>query len=164
MFVVPDDGQVKLVRNGVIPDMADDNESPINDEIELNAQTENLPSVIEFVETFLERIGCPMKSLMQINVAVDEIFTNIASYAYHSGIGKAKIRLDQLTDPRAVQLTFIDSGIPYDPLAKEDPDVTLSASKRQIGGLGIFMAKKLMDDIKYEYRDGKNILRMKKYY
>ena len=85
------------------------------------------------------------------------------SYAYHSGIGKAKIRLDLLPDPRAVQLTFIDSGMPYDPLAKEDPDITLPASKRQIGGLGIFMAKKLMDDIEYEYLGGKNILRMKKY-
>ncbi|MBQ6504870.1 MAG: ATP-binding protein [Flexilinea sp.] len=143
--------------------MADDNEALISDEIELDAQTENLPSVIEFVETFLDRVSCPMKSMMQISVAVDEIFTNISSYAYHSGIGKAKIYLAQLTDPRAVQLTFIDSGVPYDPLAKEDPDVTLSASERQIGGLGIFMAKKLMDEVKYEYRDGKNILRMKKY-
>lgn len=143
--------------------MADDNKALIDDEIELDAQTENLPSVIEFVETFLEKVSCPMKSLMQISVAVDEIFTNISTYAYHSGIGKAKIHLDQLPDPRAVQLTFIDSGVPYDPLAKEDPDVTLSASERQIGGLGIFMAKKLMDEIRYEYRDGKNILRMKKY-
>ena len=143
--------------------MADENKTLINDEIELSAQTENLPSVIEFVETFLDRVSCPMKSMMQISVAVDEIFTNISSYAYQSGIGKAKIRLDQLTDPRAVQLTFIDSGVPYDPLAKKDPDVTLSASERQIGGLGIFMAKKLMDEITYEYRDGKNILRMKKY-
>lgn len=143
--------------------MADDNKALIDDEIELDAQTENLPSVIEFVETFLEKVSCPMKSLMQISVAVDEIFTNISTYAYHSEIGKAKIHLDQLPDPRAVQLTFIDSGVPYDPLAKEDPDVTLSASERQIGGLGIFMAKKLMDEIRYEYRDGKNILRMKKY-
>ena len=143
--------------------MAEDNKDLINDEIELDAQTENLPSVIEFVETFLERTGCSVKSMMQISVAVDEIFTNISSYAYHSGTGKAKIHLDQLSDPCAVQITFIDSGVPYDPLAKEDPDVTLSASERQIGGLGIYMAKKLMDEIRYEYRDGKNILRMKKY-
>ena len=143
--------------------MAEDNDTLINDEIELEAETKNLPSVIEFVEAFLERVSCPMKSLMQISVAVDEIFTNISSYAYRTGIGKAKIHLDLLSDPRAVQLTFIDSGVPYDPLAKEDPDITLPASQRQIGGLGIFMAKKLMDDIEYEYLDGKNILRMKKY-
>ena len=143
--------------------MAEENNSLINDEIELEAETKNLPSVIEFVEAFLERVSCPMKCLMQISVAVDEIFTNISSYAYHSGVGKAKIHLDLLPDPRAVQLTFIDCGVPYNPLAKEDPDVTLSASERQIGGLGIFMAKNLMDDIEYEYLDKKNILRMKKY-
>ena len=74
--------------------MAEDNDTLINDEIELEAQTKNLPSVIEFVEAFLERVSCPMKSLMQISVAVDEIFTNISSYAYRTGIGKAKIHLD----------------------------------------------------------------------
>ncbi len=142
--------------------MADENKSLNSEEIELGADVKNLPSVVGFVESFLEKIDCPMKTLMQVNVAVDEIFTNISSYAYRSGSGDAKLRMELLKDPRAVLLTFTDNGIPYNPLAKEDPDVTLSADKRQIGGLGIFMAKKLMDDIEYEYRDGKNILRMKK--
>ncbi|MBQ6518493.1 MAG: ATP-binding protein [Anaerolineaceae bacterium] len=136
---------------------------PEGEGIELEAKTENLHQATEFVESFLDNVGCPMKSLMQINIAVDEIFTNISSYAYPSGTGMAKIEVKMEDDPRAVLITFTDSGIPYDPLAKDDPDVTLSVKERQIGGLGIFMAKKLMDEITYAYRDGKNILTMKKF-
>ena len=143
--------------------MAKEKNSQISDDIEIEAKKENLTPLTEFVETFLEKANCSMKTLMQINIAVDEIFTNISSYAYRSGTGPAKMHMDLLKDPPAVLITFTDSGIPYNPLEKEDPDVTLSASERQIGGLGIFMAKKLMDEIRYEHRDGKNILRMKKY-
>ena len=142
--------------------MANEQDPQISDEIEVEAKIANLTPVTEFVETFLERVNCPMKTLMQINIAVDEIFTNISSYAYRSGTGPAKMHLDLFKDPPAVLITFTDCGKPYNPLAKPDPDVTLSASERQIGGLGIFMAKKLMDEIQYEYRNGLNILRMKK--
>ena len=131
-------------------------------EIELEASINNLAKATEFVTEQLEGIMCNMGTQMQIELAVDEIFTNICMYAYEPGTGNATIQVDVDT-PGVVKLTFIDSGMPYDPLAKEDPDITLPASKRQIGGLGIFMAKKLMDDIEYEYLDGKNILRMKKY-
>lgn len=127
------------------------------EKLTVEATKENLMVVNEFVETNLEKIDCPMKAMMQINVAVEEIYINIASYAYGEETGQAEILLDTDTQGQ-VAVTFMDSGVPYDPLAKEDPDVTLSAEERGIGGLGIFMVKKSMDDVKYRYEDGKNIL------
>ena len=95
---------------------------------------------------------------MQVDVAVEELFVNIAHYAYAPDTGSATIRVAPRQDPKGVAITFVDRGVPYDPLAKEDPDVTLSAEERQIGGLGIYMVKKSMDDMQYEYRDGQNVL------
>ncbi len=132
------------------------------DELEIEAVKENLPEVQMFVEERLEAADCPMKGLMQISVAVEEIFVNIASYAYRPETGKAKVRVEVSGDPISVTITFVDHGIPYDPLAKEDPDTSLSAEEREIGGLGIFMTKQIMDDVAYEYRDGQNILTLKK--
>ena len=103
-----------------------------------------------------------MKTQMQIDVAVEEIFVNIASYAYAPLTGIAKIRVEITEDPATAVITFIDRGIPYDPLAKKDPDIHASVDDRSIGGLGIFMTKKMMDEVKYEYRDGENILILKK--
>ena len=131
-------------------------------ELELEAKVENLSEVVRFVDEQLEAADCPMKIQMQIDIAVEEIFVNIANYAYAPEIGTATVRVEVLGDPPAVDITFIDKGIPYDPLAKADPDVTLSAEERQIGGLGIFMVKKSMDDVKYAYLDGHNILTIKK--
>lgn len=131
-------------------------------ELEIEALTENLPQVLAFVDEQLEAADCPMKIQMQIDIAVEEIFVNIAHYAYAPNVGKAIVRVEMLPDPPSADITFIDSGIPYDPLAKADPDITLSAEERQIGGLGIFMVKKSMDDVKYEYLDGHNILTLKK--
>ena len=129
-------------------------------ELDIEAKTENLEQVLAFVDEELEKYECGMKTQMQIDIAVEEIFVNIAHYAYNPVVGKATIRIE-VTDG-IVSLTFIDNGIPYDPLAKEDPDITLSAEERQIGGLGIFMVKKSMDDVKYEYKDGSNILTFSK--
>ena len=98
----------------------------------------------------------------QIDIAVEEIFVNIANYAYNPEIGKAEIVVEITEKPVTVAITFEDSGVPYNPLEKQDPDITLNAEERDIGGLGIFMAKKSMDDIEYTYRDGKNILTIKK--
>lgn len=126
------------------------------------AKLENLDEVIAFVDGELEATICNPKIQMQIDIAVEEIFVNIAHYAYTPKIGHATIRVQILSDPPGVDITFIDSGVPYDPLAKEDPDTTLSAEERQIGGLGIFMVKKSMDDVKYEYKDGHNILTINK--
>ena len=128
------------------------------EEFTVLAAIENLNQVLAFVDAELEKLDCPMKTQIQIDVAVEELFVNIASYAYTPNQGSATIRVQPAGDTRAVEITFIDSGTPYDPLAKPDPDVTLSADERQIGGLGIFMVKKSMDDMRYAYRNGQNVL------
>ena len=130
-------------------------------EIELEAVVENLASATEFVTNQLEGIRCSMGTQMQIELAVDEIFTNICMYAYAPDTGKAVISVDTDT-PGIVKLTFTDSGIPYNPLEKEDPDITLSAEDREIGGLGIYMVKKSIDSTSHEYKEGKNILSIMK--
>ena len=131
-------------------------------ELTLPATIENIETVIDFVNGQLEEIKCPLKAQMQIDIAIDELFGNIAHYAYNPETGPATVRVEVTEEPIAVVITCIDRGVPYDPLKKEDPDITLSAEERAIGGLGIFMVKKTMDEISYEYKDGKNILRIKK--
>ena len=130
--------------------------------MDIEAVTENLPNVLTFVDERLERVDCPKRTQMQIDVAVEEIFVNIASYAYAPDKGNATVRVEVLENPLMVSITFIDRGIPYDPLSKKDPDVTLPAEQREGGGLGIFMTKKIMDDVAYEYKDGSNILKLVK--
>ena len=129
-------------------------------ELTVEAVLENVDTVTDFVDARLEELDCSMKVMAQINVAVDELFSNIARYAYHPEIGSATVRVDVTEDPLEVVITFMDQGVPYDPLKREDPDVSLSADERKIGGLGIFLVKKTMDDVKYEYRDGQNILKI----
>ena len=131
-------------------------------ELNIEARPENLPDVLAFIDEQLEACGCAMDIQIQIDIAVEEIFVNIASYAYNPEIGTAVIRVEFQDNPLTVIMTFMDNGVPYDPLAKEDPDITLSADERQIGGLGIFMVKQSMDDIQYEYKNGNNILTIKK--
>lgn len=131
-------------------------------ELTIAATVENIEVVTDFVNQQLEELACPMKAQMQINIAIDELFSNIAHYSYNPEVGQATVRVEVVENPLAVTITFIDNGIPYDPLAKEDPDLTLSAEERQIGGLGIYMVKKSMDEISYEYKDGQNILSIKK--
>ena len=131
-------------------------------ELTVEAKTTNIEAVTDFVNEQLEALDCPMKAQMQIDIAIDELFGNIAHYAYNPEIGKATVRVEVTEDPLAVVITFIDNGVPYDPLAKADPDTTLSAEEREIGGLGIYMVKKSMDEIAYEYKDGQNILAIKK--
>ena len=131
-------------------------------EISIAATIENIEVVTDFVNEELEALDCPMKAQMQIDVAIDELFSNIAHYAYSPEVGDATVRVEVVEDPLSVIITFIDKGVPYDPLAKADPNTTLSAEEREIGGLGIFMVKKTMDDITYEYKDGQNILKIKK--
>lgn len=131
-------------------------------ELTIDARVENIEKVTAFVDEQLEILGCSAKTQMQIDIAIDELFGNIAHYAYHPGSGPATVRVEVQEAPFSVVITFIDHGIPYDPLEKEDPDISLSAEERPIGGLGIYMVKKSMDDITYEYRNGQNILRIKK--
>ncbi|RKI38091.1 ATP-binding protein [bacterium D16-51] len=131
-------------------------------ELTIAATVENIQTVTDFVNEQLEAIGCPMKAQTQIDIAIDELFGNIVHYAYHPEIGAATVRVEVEEEPLAVRISFIDNGISYDPLARDDPDVTLSAEEREIGGLGIYMVKKIMDNISYEYKDGQNILRILK--
>ena len=131
-------------------------------ELTIAATVGNIEAVTDFVNEQLEALDCPMKAQMQIDIAIDELFGNIAHYAYTPDVGDATVRVEVIDNPLAVVITFIDNGVPYDPLAKADPDITLSAEEREIGGLGIFMVKKTMDDITYEYKDGQNILRIRK--
>ena len=129
-------------------------------ELRIKAKVENLYDVMAFVDAELEKLDCPMRAQMQIDVAVEELFVNIAHYAYAPGEGDAQITVRAADG--MVEIEFRDSGVPYDPLAKADPDVSLSAEERQIGGLGIFMVKKTMDDMVYHYIDGQNVLKIRK--
>ena len=131
-------------------------------ELTIAATVENIEAVTNFVNEQLEALDCPIKAQMQIDIAIDELFGNIAHYAYNPQIGQATVRVEVVEEPLSVTITFIDNGIPYDPLKKDDPDVTCSLEEREIGGLGIYMVKKSMDEITYEYKDGQNILKIKK--
>lgn len=125
-------------------------------ELYIEALVENLDKVLVFVDECLEECDCDIKTMMSLDIAVEEIFVNIASYAYGDENGMAKITLD-IDDTRMVKITFVDQGIPYNPLDKPDPDITLSADERPIGGLGIYMVKKSMDYVSYEYKDDSNV-------
>ena len=131
-------------------------------ELTIEATPENVDKAIEFVDEMLEEYGCGMKEKMAIDVAVDELFANIAHYAYNPETGYATVRVDVVKESLSVEITFVDNGKPYDPLAKVDPDTTQSIEDREIGGMGIFIVKKSMDAVNYEYKDGKNILTIKK--
>ncbi len=131
-------------------------------ELTLAATVENIDVVTDFVNEQLEALDCPMKAQMQIDIAIDEIFSNIAHYAYDPKVGEATVRVEVVEEPLSVIITFIDGGVPYDPLTAADPDTTLSAEDRALGGLGIFMVKKSMDEITYRYENGSNILSIRK--
>ena len=131
-------------------------------ELTIEAAIENIEKVTEFVNSELDALGCPVKAAMQIDLVIDELFGNIAHYAYNSKSGNATVRFEVERNPLAVIITFIDNGKPFNPLQTEDPDITLSAEERKIGGLGIFIVKKTMDMIDYKYSDGHNVLTVKK--
>ena len=131
-------------------------------EITVDAMIENMNTVTAFVDDFLDLIACPMKSRIQINIVIDEIFGNICHYAYKDSVGAVTVRVESGNTPKAVFLTFTDNGIPYNPLDTEDPDITLYSEERKIGGLGIYLVKKNMDEMKYEYVNQQNRLWMEK--
>ena len=141
--------------------------------LKILAVVDNLAQVLENVDAQLEMENCPMKIQMQVDIAVEELFVNIANYAYTPDTGDADILIETLnTCPipeeyrkglsekdlkgKWLRITLSDSGVPFDPLQKDDPDISLSAQERRVGGLGIFMVKKSMDHMYYEYKDGKN--------
>lgn len=125
-------------------------------ELTLDATVENITVVTEFIDQQLENAGCPMEVQYLIDIAVDELFGNIAKYAYTDRIGKAIVRTE-ISDKEAL-ITFVDSGIPYNPLMREVPDLDLTVEEREPGGVGIHIVRNSMDDMKYEYMNNQNIL------
>ena len=131
-------------------------------ELTVDATVENIPAVTDFVEAELDAVDCPMKTKMQLTMAIDEIMANIAQYAYAPGTGSVTVRFAWAEASKTATLTFLDKGMPYNPLEKADPDVSLSAEDRPVGGLGIFLVKKTMDNVAYEYKYGQNVLTIQK--
>lgn len=125
-----------------------------------SANVEKLNDVLAFVDEELEKVEAPMKIATQMDIAIEELFVNVASYAYAPNSGDVEIKVE--AKDGSIEVIFEDSGVEFDPLAGEDPDITLSAEERRIGGLGIFMVKKFVDEMDYCRTDGKNILRIRK--
>lgn len=130
------------------------------------AEQNQLDEVLGFIDANLEAAGCPVSAQMSIDVCVEEAFINVASYAFPDTDGEASVSVDVLNEAGAsvCVITLEDGGVPFNPLARPDPDTSLQASDRGIGGLGILMVKKMMDDVDYEYSGGMNRLTMKKHF
>ncbi|MBO7673476.1 MAG: ATP-binding protein [Atopobiaceae bacterium] len=118
----------------------------------------NVDMVTDFVNEQVKRMGGSRRAIAQIDVALDEIFSNICNYAYGNDVGDVTVRVCDVADQNSICITLEDKGIPFDPLSREDPDTSLGLHERGIGGLGIYMAKQIMDDVRYEHRDGFNML------
>ena len=130
--------------------------------LKVAATKDNLEVVTAFLDQVLDTSDCPLKTRLQIDLALEEMYINIANYAYAPGTGDMELQAGFSDDGTEVILILKDRGVPYDPLAKADPDVSLPADKRKIGGLGIFLVKKTMDSMSYVRKDGYNIVTMKK--
>ena len=128
--------------------------------LEVEALVENLDTVFAFLHKELKQYGVGMH--MKVDVAVEEIFVNIASYAYDPETGPAKITVEEAEDPKRIVIRFEDRGKPYNPLVREEMDIAEHNRERKVGGLGIFMAKRNMDNLYYEYEDGWNVVTMEK--
>ena len=128
----------------------------------MEAVLENIPRITELVDTVLEQAGCSVKAQMAIDIALDEILANICHYAYAPGTGTVEVCVSHDAENRTAEITFRDRGVPFDPLQKEDPDTTLTAEEREIGGLGIFLVRKTMDAMKYRREGGFNVLTIRK--
>ncbi len=126
------------------------------------AEIADITEITDRVNEELNMIGCTQKARTQLDIAIDEIYSNIVKNAYPESKGPVSVTLCLCNDGTNVMLTFTDNGVPYNPLRKEDPDITLSIEEREIGGLGIFMAKKAVDEMSYEYKDEMNILKLRK--
>ncbi len=132
------------------------------DRLSVEAKVENLYQITDYVEETLESLGVPMEHITSICIAIEEVYVNIASYAYMDETGKVDLEID--TKDSFIKIVFFDEGTPYNPLEKEDPDLDLPPEERQQGGLGIFMVKNIMDDVQYEYKDNKNVLTLIKHF
>lgn len=131
-------------------------------ELTLTANQDNLMEILAFVRSSLTELGCPKHVIGNVVLAVEEAFVNIALYAYAPNEGDMSLTITGYDNPTYVTLTFRDRGVPFNPLARVEPDITLPGKERPIGGLGILMYKRLMDEVTYEYVDGQNVLTFKK--
>ena len=132
------------------------------DSLSVSAEIKNLDQVTDFVLQRPEIASCPKQIRLQLRLAIEEIFVNIASYAYDPEIGPAEVRCEVLEGPLRVVIQFLDGGKPFDPLAKEDADTSEEALFSREGGLGILLVKESMDGVTYTYENGKNILTIEK--
>lgn len=130
--------------------------------LEIPAEKARLTEVTDFVLGFAEKLGFEKKELFQLKLCTEEVFVNVASYAYAPGTGAITVIADGKQDPLTIAVSFLDSGTPFDPLAKPDPVKKRPLSQAKKGGLGIFLTKKFMDEVSYAYRDGQNILTIRK--
>ncbi len=126
------------------------------------AERDRLDQVQDFIDQNLAGVEYSPEAQIQLQIAVEELFVNIASYAYAPGHGDAVIGCRVEEDPPSITVQLRDWGKPFDPLAKKDADVTLSAEDRDIGGLGIYMVKNSMDAVDYKREDGQNVLTIRK--
>ena len=133
-------------------------------EITVNASVNEIRTATDFINRQLAQTGCDEWLRIQVDIAIDEILSNIAKFGYHRENSFATVRFETVSDPRSIVLTFIDRGNPFDPQTAAVPDISLPAKDRFIGGLGLFMVRKIMDDVSYSYRDGQNILTVRKKY
>ncbi len=132
------------------------------EEITVPADLRQLPAVVTLIDSMLNDLQCPAKSRIHVKITVDEIFSNIILHANLLKGEMVTVCARTETDPSAIEITFTDKGRPFDPLSVAEPDVTASAQKRPVGGLGLFMVRRMMDTVKYEYVNDKNILTVRK--
>ena len=130
--------------------------------IKTEANESNLDKILDYVSAKFEEAGASPKVITELAIAVEEIYINVAHYAYKPDTGPATVKVDIDKENRVGTVTISDNGKPYNPLEREDPDITASAEDRPIGGLGILMTKKLVDEAEYEYKDNQNVMKLKK--
>ena len=127
----------------------------------LRNHVQDLPHLAAFVDQVCEVAGFSASITMQMNLAIEEAVVNVMNYAYPQGT-EGEVRIEAQADENGVQFVIIDSGTPFDPTTEAEADTTLSAEERQIGGLGIFLVRQLMDTVSYEYKEGRNMLTLRK--
>lgn len=131
-------------------------------ELTLQASDDTLYRVLDAVEDYLNQNGCKEEIMTEVLISVEEIYVNIAHYAYGGEAGEVVVQMGMAEESERFRIVFRDRGMPYNPLEKEDPDISLSAEEREIGGLGIYMVKQYMDSVRYRYEDGWNVLIMER--
>ena len=130
--------------------------------IKTKADIDYLDEVTEFIDGQLEEAGCSMEVILSVELSVEEVFTNVASYAYCDGEGEVEITFEKVSDPDRIRIEISDNGLEFDPLKRPDPDISETMKNDNVGGLGIYVVKNQMDTVTYRYENERNILKMEK--